>query len=167
MRAGLSEAGYKELKEKDAWKVHPGGKYYVVRNGSSMIAFQVPESEADATEAKGGSKDVIESGNLTDFKGFHIVATHSDSPTFKLKEAPEILVEESYVKLNTEKYGGMILSTWMDRALSVAGRVVGRLLLYHHHRHSEYRRSHYDLLVYDRRNHPFASAFPRPCQACR
>lgn len=126
IRVELEETGYEELKERDAWTLFPGGKYYVICNGSSMIAFQIPGSEADVTEAKAEPKDVIESGNLTDFKGFHIVAAHSDSPTFKLKEAPEILVEESYVKLNTEKYGGMILSTWMDRALSVAGRVVVR-----------------------------------------
>lgn len=57
-------------------------------------------------------------------KGFHITAAHSDSPCFKVKESPEIGVENAYLKLNTEKYGGMILSTWLDRALSVAGRVV-------------------------------------------
>lgn len=57
-------------------------------------------------------------------KGFHIAAAHSDSPSFKIKESPEMTVENVYVKLNTEKYGGMILSTWLDRALSVAGRVV-------------------------------------------
>lgn len=55
-----------------------------------------------------------------------MTAAHSDSPTFKIKELPEMTVEEHYVKLNTEKYGGMILSTWLDRALSVAGRVVVR-----------------------------------------
>ena len=53
-----------------------------------------------------------------------MVAAHSDSPTFKIKENPEIAVEEQYIKLNTEKYGGMILSTWLDRPLSVAGRVI-------------------------------------------
>ena len=55
-----------------------------------------------------------------------MTASHSDSPAFKVKEAPEMLVEKHYVKLNTEKYGGMILSTWLDRALSVAGRIVVR-----------------------------------------
>lgn len=56
-------------------------------------------------------------------RGFHIAATHSDSPCFKIKESPEMGAENAYLKLNTEKYGGMILSTWLDRALSVAGRV--------------------------------------------
>lgn len=59
-------------------------------------------------------------------KGFHMVATHSDSPTFKIKENPEIIVEDHYIKLNVEKYGGMILSTWLDRPLSVAGRIAVR-----------------------------------------
>ncbi|RAZ11164.1 M18 family aminopeptidase, partial [Klebsiella oxytoca] len=54
--------------------------------------------------------------------GFHMAASHTDSPAFKVKVNPEIS-ENSYVKLNTEKYGGMILSTWLDRPLSVAGRV--------------------------------------------
>lgn len=57
-------------------------------------------------------------------KGFHIVASHSDSPCFKLKTKPELLVEDQYLRLNTEGYGGMIYSTWFDRCLSVAGRVV-------------------------------------------
>ena len=74
-------------------------------NGSSLIAFRMP-AERKAV------------------KGFHIAASHSDSPTFKIKEAPDMQAEGVYAKLNTEKYGGMILSTWLDRALSVAGRVV-------------------------------------------
>lgn len=98
----LAEAGFQELSEKKAWKIIPGGKYYVTRNDSSLIAFQIP------TEA---------------VCGFHIVASHCDSPSFKVKETPEMTVEEKYVKLNTEKYGGMILSTWLDRVLSVAGRL--------------------------------------------
>ncbi len=56
--------------------------------------------------------------------GFHIMASHSDSPCFKIKENPEIGVAEKYVKLNVEKYGGMLMSTWFDRPLSVAGRLV-------------------------------------------
>lgn len=100
----LETEGYQELKEAEDWSVVKGGKYYVVRNDSSLIALQFPD------------KDEI--------KGFHMVASHSDSPSFKVKEGPEMIVEKQYVKLNTEKYGGMILSTWLDRALSVAGRVV-------------------------------------------
>ena len=103
----LSDAGFEELAEKNPWEIVPGGKYYVTRNDSSLIAIQIPE---------GGKVQ-------EDINGFHIVASHSDSPTFKVKESPEMMVEEHYVKLNTEKYGGMILSTWMDRALSVAGRI--------------------------------------------
>ena len=100
----LEAEGYREWKETEAWSVEEGGKYYVVRNESSIIALQFPQKDG--------------------YKGFHMVASHSDSPSFKVKEAPEMLVEKQYVKLNTEKYGGMILSTWLDRALSVAGRVV-------------------------------------------
>lgn len=101
----LKKQGCQELNEAENWELVPGNGYYVVRNDSSIIAFRLPEGEAE---------------------GFHITAAHSDSPTFKLKENPELAVEEHYVKLNTEKYGGMILSTWLDRALSVAGRIVVR-----------------------------------------
>lgn len=101
----LSKQGFMELKENDAWEIKPSQGYFVIRNGSSMIAFYVP-GEA--------------------FRGFHVVAGHSDSPTFKIKENMEMAVEEKYIRLNTEKYGGMILSTWMDRPLSVAGRIVVR-----------------------------------------
>ena len=97
----LENNGYQELAESSSWEISIGGKYYVTRNDSSLIAFQIPQQS----------------------KGFHIVASHSDSPTFKVKEAPEMTVEEKYVKLNTEKYGGMILSTWLDRPLSIAGRI--------------------------------------------
>lgn len=97
----LENNGYQELAESSSWEISVGGKYYVTRNDSSLIAFQIPQQS----------------------KGFHIVASHSDSPTFKVKEAPEMTVEEKYVKLNTEKYGGMILSTWLDRPLSIAGRI--------------------------------------------
>lgn len=103
----LEEAGYIRLEEKDAWNIVPGKSYYATRNDSSVIAFAIPENKGT-------------------IKGFHMVATHSDSPSFKVKETPEMLVDERYVKLNTEKYGGMILSTWLDRPLSVAGRIVVR-----------------------------------------
>lgn len=99
----LETAGFTQLKEEDEWEIREGGKYYVIRNGSSVAAITMP------------------TGTM---KGFHMVAAHSDSPTFKIKEKPEMVVEEQYVKLNTEKYGGMILSTWLDRPLSVAGRVI-------------------------------------------
>lgn len=99
----LGEADFKELKEQEAFAIENGGKYFVIRNGSSILAFTLPKGEA---------------------KGFHITAAHSDSPCFKVKEKPEMEVEKQYVKLNVEKYGGMIDSTWLDRPLSVAGRVV-------------------------------------------
>ena len=98
----LHQEGFQELLEGEEWNL-TGGDYYVTRNDSSIIAFRLPDNSA--------------------CKGFHIVASHSDSPTFKIKENPEMIVEDRYVKINTEKYGGMILSTWLDRTLSVAGRI--------------------------------------------
>lgn len=100
----LLNAGYCELYE-NGGEVQPvpGGKYFLVRNDSAIIAFALPEEE---------------------IKGFHIIASHCDSPCFKLKEQPGITVEEQYRKLNVEKYGGMILSTWLDRPLGVAGRII-------------------------------------------
>lgn len=103
----LGEQGFEELKETEEWKPEWGKGYYVTRNDSSLIAFRLPEAAEEP-------------------RGFHIVASHSDSPSFKLKEAPEKTADNHYITLNTEKYGGMILSTWMDRALSVAGRIVVR-----------------------------------------
>ncbi|MCM1156110.1 MAG: M18 family aminopeptidase [Roseburia sp.] len=99
----LEEAGYSCLEEKNLWQLKKRGKYYVNRNDSSLIAFSLPDTRP---------------------KGFHMIAAHSDSPCFKLKESPEIVVDEQYTKLNVEKYGGMILSTWLDRPLSVAGRLI-------------------------------------------
>ena len=103
----LKARGFRELKEKEDWDLSRGEGFYVIRGDSSLIAFRLP----------------TESGKWAAPQGFHIVASHSDSPAFQVKEAPEMAVEEHYLKLNTEKYGGMILSTWMDRALSIAGRV--------------------------------------------
>lgn len=105
MEKKLLENGFFKLDEKDEWKLEAGKNYYVTRGSSSLIAFKIPDGE---------------------WKGFHIVSSHSDSPCFKLKTNPEMTVEEKYVKLNTEGYGGMILSTWFDRCLSVAGRMVCR-----------------------------------------
>ena len=103
--AMLEEAGYVRLRENEEWKLVKGGKYYTERNDSSVIAFAIPTETV---------------------KGFHMAAAHSDSPCFKVKEKPELTVEDHYMRLNTEKYGGMILSTWMDRPLSVAGRLAVR-----------------------------------------
>ena len=103
MQKRLEENGFEVLSEKEYWKLVPGGKYLVTRNHSALIAFCIPEEET---------------------KAFHIMASHSDSPSFKIKENPEIKVDESYVKLNVEKYGGMLMAPWFDRPLSVAGRVI-------------------------------------------
>ena len=99
----LEAEGYISLPECTAWTILPGGKYYVTRNQSSVIAFTVPTAAPS---------------------GFMMCASHSDSPTFKIKEHPESESAGMYVKLNTERYGGMLCSTWLDRPLSVAGRVV-------------------------------------------
>lgn len=96
--------GFTPLSEGEEWALESGKSYYVTRNGSSLIAFRLPEGE---------------------LKGFHIAAAHSDSPVFKIKPQPEIR-ERGYVKLNVEKYGGMLCAPWLDRPLSVAGRLVVR-----------------------------------------
>ncbi len=113
----LEEQDFTELKERQDWTLEAGKGYYVTRNDSSMIAFRLPGSEA----LESNTADSVRAGEKVE--GFHMVAAHSDSPSFKIKESPESTVEGHYVRLNTEKYGGMILSTWLDRALSVAGRV--------------------------------------------
>lgn len=102
IRTILEKKGYMELNESDAWDIQENGKYFVVRNESSILAFRIPSY---------------------DFNGFNIAASHSDSPSFKVKENPEI-VENGYVKLNVEKYGGSIYAPWFDRPLSVAGRLL-------------------------------------------
>ncbi|MCM1127119.1 MAG: M18 family aminopeptidase [Lachnospiraceae bacterium] len=99
----FAEVGFQLLKERERWKLQRGNSYYVKRNDSSIIAFRLPKEQ---------------------MQGFHIAASHSDSPCFKLKTSPELLTENHYLRLNTEIYGGMIYSTWFDRSLSVAGRVV-------------------------------------------
>ena len=98
----LVKQGYHELSEADCWNLEIDGRYFTVRNQSSIIAFRIP---------------------TTDYKGYMIGAAHSDSPTFKVKENPEI-VGNGVVKLNVEKYGGMLCAPWFDRPLSVAGRVI-------------------------------------------
>lgn len=102
----LHEKGYRRLYEGEKWEIRPGGKYYVTRNDSSIIALNI--------------------GNELKEYCFKIAASHSDSPTFKIKENAEIQVREKYMKLNTEGYGGMLCAAWFDRPLSVAGRVMVR-----------------------------------------
>lgn len=97
----LKSCGYFELMETGSWELEDGGKYFVKRNSSSLIAFRYHKNQ----------------------QGFLLVATHSDSPCFKVKENPEVSVGERYTKLSVEPYGGMILAPWLDRPLSMAGRV--------------------------------------------
>lgn len=106
IRGMLLENGYTECREGSEWKLVPGGRHFVMRNGSAVIAFQIPKEESWA--------------------GFQIAASHLDSPTFRIKSNAEIVVENRYVTLNVEKYGGMLLAPWLDRPLSVAGRVLVR-----------------------------------------
>ena len=103
-KAILDSQGFTGLKESEVWSLSEGGKYYVTRNDSSIIAFQIPRK---------------------DYAGFRIIASHSDSPCPKLKEDYE-MDRCGYVRLNVEKYGGMLLAPWFDRPLSVAGRILVR-----------------------------------------
>ena len=98
----LDREGYQELYECDRWKLTVDGKYYVIRNGTSIIAFRT----------------------VKDARGFMIVASHSDSPAFRVKTTAESV--GAYTRLEVEKYGGMIYYSWLDRPLSVAGRVLVR-----------------------------------------
>lgn len=102
MKNRFLENGFRELKEEEHWSVEKGGKYFVTRNHSAIIAFTIPEENTDT---------------------FHIIASHSDSPSLKIKENPE-MAENGYVKLNVELYGGALLAPWFDRPLSVAGRLI-------------------------------------------
>lgn len=103
----LDEAGFTRLAEGNAWELERGGSYYVVRNGSSLIAFKV------------GS-------NLAPDAPFQMAAAHSDSPTFKVKQVAELEGPADTLRLNVEGYGGMLDATWFDRPLGIAGRVVVR-----------------------------------------
>ena len=103
MGSVLQSEGYVRLEESTPWKLVPGGKYFVTRNLSSLIAFRIPAEPAAS---------------------FHIAASHGDSPSFKIKELPELPSAGLYVRLNVEKYGGMLMGPWMDRPLSVAGRIL-------------------------------------------
>ena len=100
----LEKSGFRRLNEFETWELSKGGRYYVTRNASSVIAFRVPTGDPS---------------------GFMISAAHSDSPCFKIKRLSEI-ESGKYIKINTERYGGMLYSTWLDRPLSVAGRVIIR-----------------------------------------
>ncbi|NLZ48941.1 MAG: M18 family aminopeptidase [Clostridiales bacterium] len=100
----LKNNNFIELKDSDKWNLTKGGKYYLKVNDSAIFAFVVGEGEIEET-------------------GFKIISAHTDSPGFKIKPKAEIITEGKYISLNTEVYGGPILNTWMDRPLSIAGRV--------------------------------------------
>ena len=97
----LKAAGYTHLHEHEDWNLEVGGKYFMVRGGTTLIAFRIPNDKPT---------------------GFMMSAAHVDRPTFKIKGQGDLA--GTYTRLATEKYGGMIMSTWMDRPLSVAGRVM-------------------------------------------
>lgn len=95
--------GFHRLNENERFDIREQESYYITRNNSSIIAFRVPKNE---------------------YKAFNIMASHSDSPTFKIKTNPEIETEKCFIKLNVEKYGGMLIAPWFDRPLGIAGRVL-------------------------------------------
>ena len=100
--AALDKAGFTALDMADSWALNPGGKYYVTVNGTTLLAFRLSVGQPT---------------------GFMVTASHSDSPTFKLK--PGFTRRSGdYVQLNTERYGGAINASWFDRPLGVAGRVL-------------------------------------------
>ena len=100
----LEAEGYVNCPESAAWELAPGGKYYTTRNGSAVLAWRMPK------------------GELT---GWHVTASHSDSPTWRIKQL-DGGKDAVFAKAETEGYGGMIMPTWLDRPLSVAGRILVR-----------------------------------------
>ncbi|GCD11896.1 M18 family aminopeptidase [Clostridium tagluense] len=107
VKEDLSKEGFVEIKQEEKWNLEKGGKYFVTKNDSALTAFVVGKGEIEEN-------------------GFKIIGAHTDSPSFRIKPSPEMVVDNTYVKLNTEVYGGPILNTWMDRPLAVAGRVTLR-----------------------------------------
>jgi aspartyl aminopeptidase len=103
MASQLVAAGFIELFEQDAWSLEPGKTYFVIRNGSALVAFKTGNEKFGST-------------------GFRLAGTHTDSPCLKVKPSPEI-AKNGYLQLGVEVYGGALLSPWFDRDLSLAGRV--------------------------------------------
>ena len=101
--ARLEANGFERVSFQTAWDLKPDGRYYVTRNGSSLLAFTLPKDAQNS---------------------FMIAASHSDSPCFKLKTESDVIAANRSLKLNTEGYGGMIVSSWFDRPLSLAGRAI-------------------------------------------
>lgn len=102
----LEKAGFTRLNLHDAFHLQPAGRYFVTVNSSALIAWQMST----------GKKA----------RGFKLIGSHSDSPCLRVKPHPELTVQDHYLKLNTEVYGGPLLSTWFDRPLSFAGRALVR-----------------------------------------
>ncbi len=101
----LEQSGFVRLNEREPWHLVPGGRYFLTRNHSSVVALSIPEEG---------------------FTHYQLVVSHSDSPMFKLKPNAEEVVLGRYLRLDVERYGSMIMSTWLDRPLSIAGRVLVR-----------------------------------------
>jgi len=101
----LENKGYIKLELTDEWKIEKGGKYYTTKNGSAIFAFDTGKTPMEES-------------------GLKMICAHSDSPGFKIKPVPEMIVDGKLMKLNTEVYGGPILMSWLDRPLSIAGRVI-------------------------------------------
>lgn len=100
----LDKNDFQKLEKNNRWNLLPNKKYYITNNDSSILAFQV--------------------GSDLDNNFFRIIGSHSDSPTFRIKPNSTMDIKKHFIKLNTEVYGGPILSTWFDRPLSIAGRVI-------------------------------------------
>ncbi|MFV0441080.1 MAG: M18 family aminopeptidase [Lachnospirales bacterium] len=100
----LVKENFTELFEKDKWELKAHSKYFLTKNGTSILAFETGDT------------------NVQDF-GFTLIGAHTDAPCFKIKPNPEMIVKDHYLKLNTEGYGGALLGTWFDRPLSLAGEV--------------------------------------------
>ncbi len=103
LKEDLLQQGFQELEEQEPWTLTSGGRYFVCRNGSSLISFILPPDQ---------------------IRSFHVMASHSDSPSFKIKPGPALRSTCGLLRASTEKYGGPIDSTWFDRPLSVSGRVL-------------------------------------------
>ncbi|MFO8002057.1 MAG: M18 family aminopeptidase [Marinilabilia sp.] len=101
----LEKAGFQKLDLSEKWSLKKGEKYYTTRNGSAIFAFITGTEPPEET-------------------GIRMISAHSDSPSFKIKPSPEMTVEDYYLKFNTEVYGGPVLMSWLDRPLSMAGRVI-------------------------------------------
>ena len=99
----LEAAGYERLLESERWDLQVGGKYFVTRGDASVLAFRLPRR---------------------DFRGFMMAAAHSDSPALKLRRWAGTPSAGGTLRLSVEPYGGMILRSWLDRPLGIAGRVM-------------------------------------------